>query len=72
MRRCRKEMTEKFKKGKIKSDWEEGRKRFFEDRGMGIEEVERKREEDKKWYGELERVDKEKQKKEEENRTVKI
>lgn len=47
MRRCRKEMTEKFKKGKIKSDWE-GRKRFFEDRGMGIEEVERKREEDKK------------------------
>lgn len=39
---------------------------------MGIEEVERKREEDKKWYGELERVDKEKQKKEEENRTVKI
>lgn len=63
-------MTEKFKKGKIKLDWEEGRKRFFEDRGMGIEE-ERKREEDKKWYGELERVDKEKQK-EEENRTVKI
>lgn len=48
MRRCRKEMTEKFKKGKIKSDWEEGRKRFFEDRGMGIEEIERKREEDKK------------------------
>lgn len=38
---------------------------------MGIEKVERKREEDK-WYGELERVDKEKQKKEEENRTVKI
>lgn len=63
-------MTEKFKKGKIKLDWQEGRKRFFEDRGMGIEE-ERKREEDKKWYGELERVDKEKQK-EEENRTVKI
>lgn len=45
MRRCRKEMREKFKKGKIKSDWEEGRKRFFEDRRMGIEEVERKREE---------------------------
>lgn len=48
VRRCRKEMREKFKKGKIKSDWEEGRKRFFEDRGMGIEEVEWKREEDKK------------------------
>lgn len=72
MRRCRKEMREKFKKGKIKSDWEESRKRFFEDRGMGIEEVERKREKVKKWYGELERVDKEKQKKEGQNRTVKI
>lgn len=70
MRRCRKEMREKFKKGKIKSVWEESRKRFFE--GMEIEEVERKREGDKKWYDELERVDKEKQKKEGENRTVKI
>lgn len=69
VRRCRKEMREKFKKGKVKSDWEESRKRFFE--GMEIEEVGRKREEDKKWYGELERVDKEKQK-EGENRTVKI
>lgn len=42
MRKCREEMRERFKKRKMNSDWKEGRKRFFKDRG--IEEIEGKRE----------------------------
>lgn len=41
--------------------WEEERKQFFEDRGMTVEEVEGKREEEGEWFMELERRDGERQ-----------
>ncbi|XP_067208521.1 golgin subfamily A member 6-like protein 26 [Linepithema humile] len=63
-RECRKEMKERFKEGKVRSDWEKERKKFFEEREITIEEVERKREEGEEWYGELERKDREEQRKE--------
>lgn len=59
-RKCRKEMKERFREGKIISDWEEGRKKFFEDRGIKIEEVKRGRDEGEVWK-EVERRDKERQ-----------
>lgn len=38
--------------------WEEERVRFFEDRGMGMEEVEKQREEGKMDFGKLIKKDK--------------
>lgn len=46
MRKCREEMRERFKKRKVNSDWEKGRKRFFKDRGIEEEKVGGKREEE--------------------------
>ena len=71
-RECREEMKERFKEGRVRSNWEEERKKFFEKREITIEEVERKREEGEEWYGELERKDKEKQRKERWERIKKI
>lgn len=32
-RECREEMRKRFREGKIVSEWEKGRKKFFEERG---------------------------------------
>lgn len=47
---------------KVGSRWEEERREFFENRGWGLEEAERRRGEKEEWIGEMERVDLEKQK----------
>lgn len=57
-------MRKRFKEGKMVSDWEKGRKNFCEERGITIEEMEEKREEGEACLGEVERKDKEKQRKE--------
>lgn len=36
-------MRERFKRGKMVSGWKEEKKAFFEEKGMMIEKVERKR-----------------------------
>lgn len=54
-------MRERVREGKVESEWDEERRRFFEDRGWEIREVERKREEGDEWFGELIRKDKEEQ-----------
>lgn len=41
-RECRLEMSRRFREGKMISGWEEERKRFFEEKDMKIEKVERK------------------------------
>lgn len=53
-RRCLQEMRERCGKGKIGSKWEESRKEFFEKRGMGMEEVERIRENGEERFRNLE------------------
>lgn len=42
-RLCWKELKKKGRKGKIKLGWEEKRRRFFRERGVELEEVERRR-----------------------------
>lgn len=44
-RMCLRELREKGKKGITRSRWEEKKKRFFVEKGLGLEEVERAREE---------------------------
>lgn len=61
-------MRERAREGKVGSEWEEERRRFFEDRGWEIREMERKREEANGWFGELIRKDKEEQRLERERR----
>lgn len=36
-------MKESSKEGKVESDWQEERRRFFEDKGLKLEELERRR-----------------------------
>lgn len=36
VRKCWKEMKERRKEGKVRSDWAEERRRFFEDRGLKL------------------------------------
>lgn len=52
-------MRERARERKVGSEWDEERRRFFEDSGWEIREVERKREEGDGWFGELIRKDKE-------------
>lgn len=40
---CWEELKEKGRKGKVKSSWEEERYKFFKDKGVELEEVERRR-----------------------------
>ncbi|KMQ91217.1 hypothetical protein RF55_8945 [Lasius niger] len=63
-RMCWKEMRERWKEGKTGSSWEMGRRKFFEDKGIKIEEVERRRGEGEMWFGELLARDREEQRKE--------
>ncbi|XP_067204247.1 coiled-coil domain-containing protein 34-like [Linepithema humile] len=57
-------MKERFKEGRVRSEWEEKRRKFLEEREISIEEVEKKKEKGEARYEELERRDKEKQRKE--------
>lgn len=59
-RQCWEEMKEKDKVGKVKSWWEEKRRKFFKERGMELEEME-KRKEDGDWFGGMVREDREMQ-----------
>lgn len=59
-RKCKEEIKERFREEKIISNWEKERKKFFEDRGIGIEKVERRGEEGEVWK-EVDRKDKERQ-----------
>lgn len=56
-------MKNRSKSGKRKSKWEGERERFFEDRGMRAEEIERRKEIEEDCYKGLEDKDKEKQRK---------
>lgn len=46
-------MRRRWRKGKIDSSWERERNKFFDDRGIGIEEVRRRREEGEAWFREI-------------------
>lgn len=50
-RSCWEEMKERSKAGKVGSKWEEERKSYIEDRGLGLKEWKRKREQDEEWGG---------------------
>lgn len=56
-------MREKWK-DRTRERWEEERREFFGERGMGIDEVEGKGGEERDWFGELEKWDKERQRRE--------
>lgn len=60
-RSCWRELRERAREGKVGSEWDEERRRFFEDKKWEIRELERKREEGDRWFGELIRKDKEEQ-----------
>lgn len=57
-------MKERYRSGKVRSGWEEERRKFFEERGMEREEVEGRRGGKTEWFQELVGRDKEKQKRE--------
>lgn len=63
-RRYWEEMKERSRRGMIRSRWENERKEFFEERGVRIQEVEEMREVEKDWFKELEKRDKERQRRE--------
>lgn len=46
-------MQERSKEGKVRSDWEEEMRRFFEDRGLKLEELEKRRRERVEWCNKL-------------------
>lgn len=60
-RRCWKDWKERARVGKVGSSWEEQREEFFRSRGWGLEEVERKRQEQKKCFEEVVNADIERQ-----------
>lgn len=53
VRMCWEEIKERGRKGKEISNWEKERKTFFEDRGVGLEELEKKREEEEARYDKI-------------------
>lgn len=57
-------MIKRFRKEKVVSEWEKGRKKFFEEKGLGIEEWENKKGEGEGLVEELMKRDKEEQRKE--------
>jgi len=62
-RLCCEEMRGKAGEGKIGSNWEEERRKFFVDRGWEIRVMEKKKEEGEAWFGEIIKKDREDQKK---------
>lgn len=63
-RKCWEEVRERAKVGKAGSDWERERKKFFEERGKKVEEVEEKREEGVDWFEDVLKEDRKKQREE--------
>lgn len=63
-RECWEEIKARFREGKTGGDWEREREGFFEERGIRIGEVERRREKEGMAYEEMERKDKELQREE--------
>jgi len=63
-RECREEMRKRFKEGKTCAEWENGRRRFWENRGIRIEEIEERGMEEVVLFEELIRKDKEEQRRE--------
>ncbi|XP_071581079.1 uncharacterized protein [Temnothorax nylanderi] len=61
---CWEELKGREKEGRVGSSWERERGGFFEDRGVGLEELERLREDGDEWHRKLFRGDKETQRKE--------
>lgn len=57
-------MKEKGKVGRVVSNWKEEGKKFFKDRGVELEEVERRRVEDGALFSEIVKKDKKNQRKE--------
>jgi len=43
-------MKRKCREGRLASEWEKGRKKFFEERDIVIEEVEEKAGEKREWF----------------------
>lgn len=54
-------MKERFREGKVDSNWK--KRKFFKNRELQIEEVEKKREKQEEWYDEMKCTDKERQRK---------
>lgn len=63
-RKCLEVMKIRGRAGRVGSRWKEERREFFEERGVGIEEVEARRERGGEWFKELEERDKERQRRE--------
>lgn len=62
-RPCWEEIRGRFREGKVKSEWERERRKFFEDREEQIEQVERKREQGEARYEEWEKRDRQRERK---------
>jgi len=60
---ARKCWEERGRKGRKNSDWERVRDRFFVERGISLEEVERRREGEREWFTEIEERERENQRK---------
>lgn len=60
-------MKEKGNIGKVRSTWEEERKNYFKDKGIGLEEIESSRKEEA-CFSKIIEVDKELQRKERKNK----
>jgi len=63
-RECRGEMKKRFKESKTSGEWENSRRRFWEDRGMSLEEAEESGTEEAERFEDLLRKDKEVQRSE--------
>jgi len=58
-RKCWEEVKERGREGRKLSDWEGERERFFVERGISLEDVERRREGEGQWFTEMEGREKE-------------
>lgn len=67
--KCWEEVRKRGKKGKEMGGWEGERRKFFENRGVKVEEMEKRREEGRDWF---EEVVKEKKRKQREERWERI
>lgn len=61
-KRCLEEIKERERRGVVRSKWKEGRREFFEERGIRILEMEEGRKAGSEWFKKLEERDKGKQK----------
>lgn len=61
---CCEKLKKKDRVGRVESSWEEERRKFFKNREVKLEEVKRRRMEDKAWFSEVMKEDKEVQRKE--------